>query len=397
MIPRHSISVGLGEFFSLLGSSGPPISVSAIEMRYAEVLGVTATVIVPSVRAGILLALRAVGAPGLMVVGPAYTCRSVHQAMALSGARLRLVDPDPGSFLLSPAAVRAAAEPGSALVLSELYGLPYGPEMMRDSDAGRYRLRIFDMAMSIPLPTRLNRLHPGDLALFSFGRGKPMFAGWGGVVCCQNLDLAASIREQRDRWVLPTSWALGLRHRCAAALQIGTNQRGWYGLSHHRQVYSLLSRLMARQEVPAARLDRRLPAAWRQPMTTVNLKLALYNLGKASQNAAIRRSQAALYAKSLVDAGIVQGPAGEHLPCSHFPIRVPSALRDRLCDYLRERGIDTATLFPFPPDLNRSRYPNAADVADEVLTLPLGPTTSPDEVEMISHRVKDGLLKFGAN
>jgi dTDP-4-amino-4,6-dideoxygalactose transaminase len=70
-------------------------------------------------------------------------------------------------------------------------------------------------------------------------------------------------------------------------------------------------------------------------------------------------------------------------------------VRNQLCDYLRGRGIDTSTAFPFPAGLSRGGYPHAAEAADEVVTLPLGPTMTLDEVQMISRCVKDGLRTLG--
>jgi dTDP-4-amino-4,6-dideoxygalactose transaminase len=70
-------------------------------------------------------------------------------------------------------------------------------------------------------------------------------------------------------------------------------------------------------------------------------------------------------------------------------------VRNRMCDYLRGRGIDTSTLFPFPVDLSRDCYPHAAEAADEVVTLPLGPTIGLHEVRMVSRCVKDGLRRLG--
>ena len=106
---------------------------SDLEKAYAEALGVPAVILLPSVRAGIHMVIQAMNKPGMIVVGPAYTCHTVHEALALSGACTRLVDSAPGSFLMSPDAIYAATEPGCALVLSEVYGIPYDQEMLRNA------------------------------------------------------------------------------------------------------------------------------------------------------------------------------------------------------------------------------------------------------------------------
>ena len=130
-------------------------------------------------------------------------------------------------------------------------------------------------------------------------------------------------------------------------------------------------------------------------MTSLNRKLALHNLRGSLQNAEVRRSQAEIYVRRLVESGAVRGQGVEALPQSHFPIRLPSGIRDAMCDYLRGRGVDTSTIFPFAAGLSRASYPNAAEAADEVITLPLGPTITQNEVQMVSECVKDGLRVFG--
>jgi dTDP-4-amino-4,6-dideoxygalactose transaminase len=130
-------------------------------------------------------------------------------------------------------------------------------------------------------------------------------------------------------------------------------------------------------------------------MTALNRKLSLLNLRNSVQNAELRRSQAEIYSRSLVESGIVRGPGSNPLPQSHFPIRLPSAVRNPMCDYLRRRGIDTSTLFALPAGLGREHYPHAAGAADEVITLPMGPSITLDEVRMVSQSVKDGLQTLG--
>jgi dTDP-4-amino-4,6-dideoxygalactose transaminase len=130
-------------------------------------------------------------------------------------------------------------------------------------------------------------------------------------------------------------------------------------------------------------------------MTPLNRKLAMHNLRNAIGNIAFRRRQAEIYYRSLVAPGIVRGPGNNGLPQSHFPIRLQPAVRDRMCDFLRGRGIDTSKLFPFPCGLARNSYPHASEATDEVVTLPLGPSITLDEVKLVAECVKDGLREFG--
>ncbi len=236
-----------------------------------------------------------------------------------------------------------------------------------------------------------------------------MYSGWGGIACFQNTELAGRVCEIRDRWAAPEASGRRFLRGCSALLRVAMNQQHLYGLWHEQHLYRFYNKVISlqKEEGPSSTTQRSvanpsaeraapaLPPEWTRPMTALNRKLALYNLRHSRQNAELRHSQAEIYLRSLADSGILRGTRGEALPQSHFPIRVPSSIRDKMCDYLRGRGIDTSTLFPFPAGLSRALYPYAAAAADEVVTLPLGPEITLDEVRMVSQRVKDGLQALG--
>ena len=397
MIPRHSLPFDVGTLFSVLIRSSSARLQSDVEKAYADALGVHKSLLLPSVRAGIHMAILAVSKSDTIVAGPAYTCGTVHVAMALSGAPTRLIDSGPGAFLMPSDGIYAATEPGCALVLSEVYGLSYDQELLRNACGKGPGLRILDMAMGIPDPGRTRKLEATDIALFSFGWGKPMYAGWGGIACFQDPELADRVRDIRDQWTVPETFGLRFRHGNSALIQTAMNHRSLYGLSHETHLYRVLRKTASPSHEQGCQLkiSGSLPPQWTSPMTPLNRQLALYNLRHSAQDAGLRRSQAEIYSGLLVESGAVRGPGSKELPQSHFPILLPSAVRDKMCDYLRGRGIDTGTLFPFPAGLSRDLYPRAAKTAGEVITLPLGPSITLDEVRMVSHRVKDGLQALG--
>ncbi len=397
MIPRNSLPFGIRRILSILASPRRAISTADLEAEYAETLGVRTAVLLPSARAGIRMTIQAAGGTDMIAVGPAYTCETVHAAMVMSGARVELIDAEPKSFLMAPGDVSASAGAGCALVLSEVYGIPYGSDMLQTERAKSARIRVLDMAMSIPHRERMRQMESRDVALFSFGWGKPMYAGWGGIACFQHPGLAERVRELRDRSAMPEGLGLGFRHCCSALFTTSMNQRDLYALTHQRRLYRLYGNRASCREGHGGTALRRLSPKWTVPMTGLNRRLALHNLRDAVQNADLRRQQAELYFASLVETGIVGSPGGSAMPQSHFPIRLPSTVRDSLCDYLRGSGIDTSTIFPLPAGIGRDRYPWAAQASDEVVALPLGPGLDLEAVRMISDRIKEGLRKMVPN
>ncbi len=409
MIPRHSLPFGVREILSGFGSHTPTTDSTDLEKAYADTLGVRAVILLPSVRAGIHMTIRATSEPGRILVGPAYTCDAVHEALALSGADIRLVDSAPDAFLMPPEGIFAASEPGCALVLSEVYGIPYDKEMLQMGYRKGPRVRILDLAMSIAAPERMQQLGSGDVALYSFGWGKPMYAGWGGIACFQDPELAGRVREIRDRWCAQESFSLRFWHSSCVLLRVSMNQRHIYGLLHERRLYHLYKALASllnkaclhpkvcdsAPQLAPGQATQALPSKWTRPTTPLNRRLALHNLCHSRENADLRCCQAEMYSKCLVESGIVRGPGSKTLPQSHFPIRIPPAVRDAMCDYLRGRGIDTSTLFSFPVGLSQGRYPHSAKAAKEVVTLPLGPSITSGDVKRVSKCVKGGLRELG--
>ena len=397
MIPRHSLPFSAGQCFSIVAAPRMRATASDLEKAYADAMGVAEVICLPSVRAGIYLTLRAGNLQDRAVVGPAYTCDTVHEALSRTGASVRLVDTATDSFLMSPEAIGAVAEPGCSLLLSEIYGIPYDSEAVEKRSGAHPALTVLDLAMCVPSAARMKRLSPNEVALYSFGWGKPMYAGWGGIACFRDPVLAGRAREIRDQWIVPPTLGLRFRHAYSVFQKVAMNQRLIYGLTHHQHLYRMLRKRAAPLQEQGCRQKSSgdMPPQWTRPMTAVNRKLALYSLRHITESSDLRRLQAEIYSRLLVEPGAVRGPAIDALPQSHFPVRIPAAVRDEMCDHLRGRGIDTGTLFPLPAGLSRDRYPHAARAADEVVTLPLGPSVSLDEVRMISDRVREGLQRLG--
>lgn len=396
MIPHYSPPFGPLRVVTALLSPRAAPRVEVLERAYAEAFGVRQAVILPAVRSGILMLLRALAGADTLVVGPAYTCLVVHEAMFLSGARLRFVEPAADGYLMSRDELCAAAQPGACLVLCEVYGLPYDENLLRATEETRPRLRVLDMAMGIPDPSRLARMLPNDVALFSFGFGKSLCAGGGGLACFRDAALAERVRGLRDAMIVETSSVARLLGDLSVLASV-----------------SIRTRLLCRTAGRIAEVRRRREAAgprrhgqsevarpqyfgpeWTHAMPPLERRLALHNLGRAEASARIRRQQAELYFHSLQGTGLLRGVGERSLPESHFPISVPAVLRAPLRRYLRRCGIDAGEEFIFSGALKSATYPIARRASEKVLTLPLGERVSLADVRRICGHLLDGFRRL---
>jgi DegT/DnrJ/EryC1/StrS aminotransferase family protein len=279
------------------------------------------------------------------------------------------------------------------LILSDIYGIPcelIGPAA---SSTGRGAVKIWDMAMRVVTPEALARMSASDAAVVSFGLGKCLYAGWGGVLLTNDSALAERVRSLRHAWSHDETLAASMRHTLSLVARTAAHTRALYGMARAAADWRSGRRAAAdggatadpSGTAPGPPLSRE----WTEPMTSINRTLALHNLRNAARRADLRRRQAEMYHRQLAPVGVLYDLPSGTLPQSHFPIRVPAHLRTGLRAELRRRGVDTGTLFPFPSILPRSQYPNAAQASDEVVLLPLGERIRVDEIALVARRVAD--------
>ncbi len=256
--------------------------------------------------------------------------------------------------------------------------------------------------MCMPEPNDFRRLKKGDAAVLSFGLGKCLYAGWGGLLLTRSPDFAARIRDLRNSLVARETRKTRLRHGLQVFASTAAHNRLLYGTG--RGVAEWRNRRARKAPsiaTPVAtssdRIETELSREWTEPMTPLNRTLALANLRRAAEWRELRRRKAAAYYRCLAStAGLVRGIDGEMLPESHFPIRVAANVRSELRQYLARRGIDTATYFPLPQGLKRADFPNAARASDEVILLPLGRCIRKNEIEMVARHVSEGLKRIAS-
>ena len=330
--------------------------VAAFETEFAAACGAAGCVGVNSGTDALHLALRAcdVG-PGDEVITVAHTAVATVAAIRLAGATPVLVDIDPVTYTMSPAALAAAITPRTKAVIPvHLYGHPADLPAIAALVNPRGIWLIEDCAQAHGAQSHGRPVGSvGELACYSFYPTKNLGAlGDGGAVTGRDLELLARVRTLREYGWKP------------AARYISFSE-------------GLNSRL---DELQAAILRVFLPALERENEQ--------------------RRQLAAEYARTL--------PADVVLPveqpgCRHvyhlYVVRV--AERDRVRDALAAQGIGTGIHYPVPIHLQ----PGYRDVvvvpapltateraAEEILSLPLHPDMTVDAVHAVAAALAGALI-----
>lgn len=326
-----------------------------LEAAFAAEVGAAHCVGVGSGLDALTLALAARGVgPGDEVVVPGHTFIATWLAVTRVGAVPVPVEPLPDGFNLDPDAVAAAIGPRTtAIVPVHLYGEP-APLQRLIGLAQRHGLALVDDAAQAH-GARLHGSPVGalcDATAWSFYPGKNLGAlGDGGAVTTDDAELAARLRRLRN-----------------------------YG-SEEKYVHvepGINSRL---DELQAALLSCKLE------------RLAEWNVRRQAVAARYGRLLADLPLRLPADRSAEEGTRHVfHL----YVVRCEE--RDALRDWLSRSGIETGIHYPIPchrqgayarTAVAGAELPRCDALADEVLSLPIGPHLSPDDVARVGAAVRD--------
>jgi len=318
--------------------------VAAFEEEWAAYCGVKRCVGVGSGLDALHLALRAMGiGPGDEVIVPSNTFIATWLAVSQSGASPVPVEPDWRTMTLDPSLVEAAITSRTRAVIPvHLYGLPASMDEILSVARKHGILVLEDAAQAHGATYRGRRCGSlGDAAGFSFYPGKNLGAmGDAGAVITDDDEIADRVRVLRN-YGSPRKYHYAVK--------------GWN-----------------------SRLD---------PLQAAFLRVKLQYLDSWNDR---RRARAHQYLAELADvAGMslpVEPPSTEaawHV----FVIRHPR--RDEIRAALEEHGVATLIHYPIPPHLSPAyvemglepgSLPVAEDLAKYVLSVPLGPHLSRDQV-----------------
>ena len=283
--------------------------------------------------------------PGDEVIVPANTYIASIIAVMQAGLTPILVEPDAGTFNLDPSKITEKITPKTKAVLAvHLYGQLCDMHAIVGIAKSHQLLVVEDAAQAHGAAIGGKKAGSfGDAAGFSFYPGKNLGAlGDAGAVTTRDDALAAMVKSLRN-----------------------------YGseTKYYNDYIGVNSRL---DEVQAAFLNAKLP-----------------NLDASNQD----RKTVAEYYRENISNDKIHLPfhaGGDNHVFHQFVIR--TAHRDELQAFLKQNGIETLIHYPVPPHKQKAlsgwshlSFPITEQIHREVLSLPISPVMTPDDVAHITN------------
>jgi dTDP-4-amino-4,6-dideoxygalactose transaminase len=331
--------------------------VKAFEEAFARYCGVANCVGVANGTDALFIALRALGiGAGDEVITVANSFVATSEAIRMAGAQVVFVDSDPVTMNIDVNGIEAKITPRTkAIIPVHLYGQPADMAPLR-AVANAHGLRVIGDAAQAH--GALYRGQPisqlADITCFSFYPGKNLGAyGDAGALVTDNAEWAATARMFANH---------------------GRTKK------YDHDFEGVNSRLDGLQ--------------------AAILSVKLRHLDQWSE---ARRRNARLYNEALAGSGVVtpkeipDARAVYHL----YVVRVPNGRRDALQEHLASNGVNTGIHYPIAlPYLNAYKYlghtaddfPEALRASGEILSLPMFPELTGDQVRHVADAVASAIL-----
>lgn len=343
------------------------------ENKFADYVGSKYAVSVNSATAGLHLAVMALIQPGDEVITTAMTFASTVNAIIFSGGKPVLVDIDPHTFNIDVKAVEKAITPKTkAIIPVHFAGRPCDMDAL-EALAEEYNLSIIeDAAHALGAEYKGKKIGSGrgknHIAVFSFHPTKNITTGEGGMVCTDDEDAAEIMSMQRQNGMSKGAW-----NRYQA------NGKAHYDIFKPGLKYQMM-------DIQAA--------------------IGRDQLKHLEEFNTRRREIVARYQKELADVrGLILPPEIEegnihswHIYTPLIDIDTLGFSRDDFMAQMSKRNIGTAyhyqalhlfTCYGEITGLKAGDLPNSEYVSERIVSLPLFPAMTDDDVTDVIEAIKE--------
>ncbi|HTI29824.1 MAG TPA: DegT/DnrJ/EryC1/StrS family aminotransferase [Methylomirabilota bacterium] len=313
-----------------------------LEEQFAEFIGVPHAVATSSGTTALHLALLAseVGQGDEVITVP-FTFFASASTILFTGARPVFVDVDEATFNIDVAQIEAAITPRTRAIMPvSLYGQPADMPAIAEIAERRGLAVIEDAAQSHGAAIGDRRSGSWGTGCFSFYPTKNMTTGEGGMVTTADPEVADRARLLREH---------GMRVRYQHEI-VGYNFR----------------------------------------MTDIHASIGLAQLPKLPGYNARRRAIAARYDREL--RGVVTPRVGPGVTHVYHQYTIRANRRDEFVEQLKERGVGTGIYYPIPVHRQKpflelgygdQHFPFSEQLSGEVLSIPVHPSLTDDEVDSV--------------
>lgn len=368
MIPIAKPMIGSEEINAVAktmesGGLAQGLRVQAFEEQFADYIGVSHAVATSSGTAGLHVALLAHGiGAGDEVVTTPFSFIATANAVLFTGARPVFADIGE-DYNIDPEGILHAITPKAKAVLPvHLYGCPAGMKAIREIAEDHHLLIIEDACQAHGATYDGKKVGSFGTGVFSFYPTKNMTTGEGGMITTDDPEIAKRARMLRDHG------------------------------SSRRYVHEMLG--------------------YNLRMTDMGAAIGMVQLKKLDQFNSGRRRNAAHLTGELKQAQRITTPDDVPGHVFHqYTVRVSggdggrgvegdgdgNGTRDGLVAYLGEKGIGTGVYYPIPIHKQllyqklgfQDTLPVSERFADEVLSLPVHPAVSEDDLDYVIKTIKE--------
>ena len=345
--------------------------VREFERAFAEYLGVKHAIAVSSCTAALHLSLVVSGiGVGDEVITTPWTFTATAEAIRYVGAKPVFVDIDPETLNIDITKIAPAITSRTKAIMPvHIAGLPCDMDALQEICQTHNLILIDDAAHAIP--TEYNGQYIGtlgDLSAFSFYANKNMTTGEGGMITTNDDALAEPLRAMRLHGIDKDAWA--------------------------RQS----KRSIWRYDITTE--------GYKYNMTDIQAAMGLCQLMKLNKQHERRQNFAQIYQSELAKFSQISTPFVPDNPKEHawhlYIIQLRTGNRDAFVESLRDENIECSVhyiplhLFEFYQkqyDYSVGDFPNAEEVFERVVSLPLHPGLTESDVHFVIDAI-DKILRF---
>jgi perosamine synthetase len=353
---------------AIAGATRPSDTLRVFEEGFANAQGVSRAWGVSSGRAALTLALRALRdlSPRTSVVIPAFTCFSVPAAIVRAGLTVVGCDIDATTLDFDDQQLAAVVERERplAVVATHLFGLPASVQRIKALCDKHGTFVIDDAAQALGTTVEGRPAGTtGHIGFYSFGRGKSVTCGSGGVLVASSPDVVAAVDRQLAALDEPSSVQAATALAEATVLAIFLRPSLYRipasvpGLHLGETIYSVDFPIRRMSGVQAGLLTH-----WRVRLTEWN---------------EVRRENVSYFRRAI--PALIPSRAST---CIRLPLVCESRdARDWLVSVGREHRLGISLMYPTAVNgiaqlrstVGQHAFPSAERVAERLLTIPVHP------------------------